>query len=134
MILELRFDPRRSRRWMERAVRTLGQQKFDVQVRWVEAGGDKPRGLDMLFELEGMLLRRGMAGGADPVSQDKIEAGRACSGKPDVIIDFSGSTPTDGATSVRRLTPLFNGAPGENAVLNAILSGDLACIEIFDAA
>jgi hypothetical protein len=134
MILELRLDPRRSRRWMERAIRTLAEQKLDVHVRWVEVGGDKPRGLDMLFELERMLLRKGLSGGADTVSQEKIEAGRTCSGKPDVVVDLSGSNPSDGATSARCLTPLFNGAPGEDAVLNAVLSGDLPCIEIVDTA
>ena len=114
-------------------LRTLAQQTFDVQTRWVEAGADKPRGLDMLFELERMLLRKGVFGGADPVARDKIDAGRPSKGQPDCIIDFSGNRPNDGAASTRCLTPLFNGIAGEDAVLDAVLSGDLPCIEIFDA-
>jgi hypothetical protein len=134
MILELRFDPRRCRRWMERTVRALAQRTFDVQVRWVEAGAGKARGLDMLFELERMLLRKGVHGGGDAVSQDKVEAGHSFKGEPDVVIDFSGNKAAGGARSVRCLTPLFNGVAGEDAVLDAVLSGDLPCIEIFDAA
>jgi hypothetical protein len=134
MILEFRFDPRRCRRWMARAVRALAQQAFDVQVRWVETGADKPRGLNMLFDLERMLMRKGVPGGADPAAQDKIEAGHSCKSEPDVVIDFSGGKAASGTRSVRWLTPLFNGAAGEDAVLDAVLSGDLPCIEIFDAA
>jgi hypothetical protein len=119
---------------MERAARTLAQHRFDVQTRWVEAGADKPRGLDMLFELERMLLRKGVFGGADPVARDKIDAGRSSKGQPDCVIDFSGNRPNDGAASTRCLTPLFNGTAGEDAVLDAVLSGDLPCIEIFDSA
>ena len=119
---------------MERAVRALAQQTFDVQVRWVEEGADKPRGLDMLFDLERMLLRKGVLGGGDAFSQDKIEAGHSFSGEPDVVIDFSGSKAAGGARPVRCLTPLFNGVAGEDGVLDAVLSGDLPCIEIFDAA
>lgn len=119
---------------MARAVRALAQQAFDVQVRWVETGADKPRGLNMLFDLERMLMRKGVPGGADPAAQDKIEAGHSCKSEPDVVIDFSGGKAASGTRSVRWLTPLFNGAAGEDAVLDAVLSGDLPCIEIFDAA
>jgi hypothetical protein len=119
---------------MERAVRTLARQTFDVQVRWLEAGADKPHGLDMLFDLERMLLRKGVFGGADTVLRDKIDAGRSRKGEPDVVVDFSAEKPNLGAGSVRCLKPLFNGAAGEDAVLDAVLSGDLPCIEIFDSA
>jgi hypothetical protein len=132
MILELRFDPCRSRRWMERAVRLLARPDVDVQVSWADAGVGKPRGLDMLFELERMLLRKGISGGADPLSRDKIDTARPCRGKPDVTIDFTAGKPAEG--SMQRLVPLFNGAAGEDAILDAVLSGDLPHIEILDAA
>lgn len=134
MRLELRFDPRRSRRWMERTARTLSQRKFDVGVRWIENGPDKPRWLDMLFELERMLLRKGVSGGADAVAQDKIDAGRSGEDQPEVVIDFSAAPPVRGDAAVRTLVPLFNGAAGEDAIIDAVLSGDLPCVEILDAA
>jgi hypothetical protein len=134
MRLELRFDRGRCRRWMNRVVGTLVERKFDVNVRWVETEAIKPRGLDLLFDLERMLLRKGAAGGADPISPKEIGLVGPQADDATVVIDFSGTSDA-GPTSGRRwLRPLYNGVAGEDGILAAALSGDLPCIEISDAA
>jgi hypothetical protein len=132
MILELRFDPGRVRHWMKRAVQTLAKDNAALQVRWTEGGPEKPRGLDFLFELERMLLRRGVRGGAEAASRDEVDAGFHIKGDPDAVIDFSSATAHSGEGPARMLTPLYNGVAGEDGILNAVLSGDLPCIEIID--
>ena len=134
MILELRFDISRPRRWLERAIRTLASDKVDVQVVGIEGAAGKPRGLDLLFELERMILRRGAQSGADVMSADSFAASQSRKGTPDVIVDFaSRATGEARATSTRTLTPLYDGVAGEDGILAAVLAGDLPTIEILDS-
>jgi hypothetical protein len=132
MIVELRFDRDRSRRWMQRVVGTLVQQKFDVRVTWVETAAKKPRGLELLFDLERMLLRKGAAGGADPLSPEEIANARMPDGDADIVIDLSNSEQKSATGSARWVKPLYNGVAGEDGILGAVLAGDLPCIEICD--
>lgn len=119
---------------MQRVVRALVPQTFDVRVHWVDGGAKKPSGLDLLFDLERMLLRKGAAGGADIVSEKEIAPAHSPPGDASVIIDLSGSEQTAATGSARWLRPLYNGAAGEDAIFAAVLSGDLPCIEIYDVA
>jgi len=132
MILEIRFDAGRSRRWMHRAVAALANDTMKVQVAASDIGVPKPGGLDALFELERLLLRRGAQGGADPIARDEIVRSHPAGATPDVIIDF-GSEATKPSSSIRTLTPLFDGAAGEDAILAAAMAGDLPVIEIVDS-
>ena len=134
MIVELRFDRDRSRRWMQRVVGTLVQQKFDVRVTWVEAAAKKPPGLELLFDLERMLLRKGAAGGADPLSREEIANAHMPDGDADIVIDLSNSEQKNATGNARWLKPLYNGVAGEDGILGAVLAGDLPCIEICDVA
>jgi hypothetical protein len=134
MILELRFDAGRSRRWMQRAAATLASDAAKIQAVAVATTSTKPRELNALFALERMLLRRGAPGGADPTPIDDIIAPHRGSATADVMIDFasSGSGKPAGG-SVRTLTPLFNGVAGEDSILAAVIGGDLPCIEVLDS-
>jgi hypothetical protein len=132
MILEIRFDAGRARRWMYRAVAALANDKVKVQVAALDGGAPKPGGIDALFELERLLLRRSAQGGADPISLDEIVRPHPAAAAPDLIIDFR-SEATASSSSIRTLTPLFNNAAGEDAILAAVMAGDLPTIEIVDS-
>lgn len=134
MILELRFDAGRPRRWMERAIRAFASDKVKLQVAAVEPATDKPRGLEALFELERVVLRRGARGGADLMPIDEIAAGHRGKARADVIIDFASREAGKAtAESGRILTPLYDGVVGEDGILAAVMAGDLPKIEILDS-
>jgi hypothetical protein len=130
MIVELRFDDERPRAWMVRLAKLLDDGHADIQIAWVKTGASRPVGLEGLFELERMLLRNGRASGADAVSKDACGAHKRTGRNPDIVVDFT-DVEREAACSARLyLRPLYNGAPGEDAALAAVLSGDLPFIEI----
>jgi hypothetical protein len=130
MIVELRFDDERPRAWMARLAALLDDGHVDIRIAWVKTGASRPVGLEALFELERLLLRRGRSCGADAVSKEIFDARKRTDGNPDIVVDFTNAK-SDTARSPRLyLRPLFNGAAGEDAVLAAILSDDLPYIEI----
>ena len=103
-----------------------------VQIKWVTARGSRPKGLEALFELERMVLRKGRRCGADAVDKDGWRAAALADAKPDIIVDFT-TAEREAACSPRLyLRPLYNGSMGEDAALAAILRGDLPRIEIRD--
>lgn len=119
---------------MARAVQAFADAGAKVRVGAVAGSRDKPRGLDSLFELERMLLRRGLPGGADAMPIDEVMAGSAANARPDIIVDFA-SHETRGASAVgsRTLTPLYDGVAGEDGILAAVIAGDLPKIEVLDS-
>jgi len=130
MIIELRFDDARSRAWMGRLAKLLDDGHRDIQIAWVRTAAQRPAGLEALFELERMLLRGGKAAGSDAVSQDACGKSRRPGRVPDVVVDFTDLERDPACTPRLYLRPLYNGAAGEDAVLTAVLSGDLPFIEI----
>jgi hypothetical protein len=132
MILEIRFDAGRPRRWMQRAIAVLANDKVNVQVAALDAGAPKPVGLDALFELERLLLRRSVQGGADPISLDEVLLSHPVAATPDLIIDFRPDAAV-ASPAIRTLTPLFDGAAGEDAILAAVMAGDMPVIEVVDS-
>lgn len=132
MIVELRFDEQRPRAWMVRLAKLLDDGHTDIQVAWVKTIASRPAGLETLFELERMLLRNGGASGADAVGKDGCGRPRQTDRNPDVVVDFTDLKPDPACTPRLYLRPLYNGAPGEDAALAAILSGDLPFVEIRD--
>jgi hypothetical protein len=120
---------------MQRAVATLANDKAKIRIAEVATGVVKPRGLEALFELERMLLRRGARGGADAMAVDEIAARYRGTDTADVVIDFAspGAIKTS-ADAVRTLTPLYDGVAGEDGILAAAMAGDLPTIEILDSA
>ena len=130
MIVELRFDDERPRAWMVRLAKLLDDAHIDIQIAWVRTGASRPAGLEALFELERMLLRNGRASGADAVSKDVCGRFKRTDRNPDIVVDFTDREPDAACAPRLYLRPLYDGAPGEDAVLAAILSGDLPFIEI----
>ncbi len=130
MIVELRFDGERPRVWMARLAALLGHA--DVRITWVKTAAPRPAGLETLFELERLLLRRGRSSGADAIGRETFKTGSRTDGDPDIVVDFTNAE-SDAARPPRLyLRPLYNGAAGEDAVLAAIVAGDLPYIEIRD--
>jgi hypothetical protein len=130
MIIELRLDRDRPRGWMRRLATQLAGGDVAVQVNWAATPAPGPAGLESLFALERMILRKGAAGGADPIHRDAVATRLA--GEPDVVIDFT-DMPRDASRRPRQyLRPLYDGGAGEDAALAAILSGDLPVITIRD--
>jgi hypothetical protein len=99
-------------------------------ISWIRTGVPRPAGLEALFALERMVLRRGRPGGADAISREDLSAPRRDERDPYIVIDFTNAE-RDPASSARlHLRPLYNGKAGEDAALAAILAGDLPVIEI----
>jgi hypothetical protein len=128
MIVEFRCDRERARQWMVDTTLPMANQSVGIQIAWTETAAPSPAGLDALFELERMLLRKGKGSGADRLKTIP-EPHRL--GEPDVVVDFT-TAGRDPACLARYFRPLFNGTAGENAALAAILAGDLPVIEIVD--
>lgn len=103
-----------------------------AQVTWVKTDAPRPKGLEALFELERIVLRKGRRCGADAVSKNDLGAPPRNDPKPDITIDFTGNARDPAASPRLYLRPLYNGVAGEDAILAAILAGDLPAIEIRD--
>jgi hypothetical protein len=131
MIVELRLDEARPRAWMERLTMLVDGELNVLRIKWVGSGGSPPMGLDALFGLERVVLRKGRRGGADAIAKDTIRSPASTDGKPDIIIDFT-TTEREAGSPELYLRPLYNGSMGEDAALAAILCGDLPRIEIRD--
>jgi hypothetical protein len=131
MIVEFRCEREYARLWMYRALLAMKSRGVPVQIAWTTTVQPRPAGLEALFELERMVLRKGKPGGADKlkVSTERLEA-RV--GDADVVVDFTGGNRDRDCSARLYLRPLFNGVAGENAALAAILAGDLPVIEIIN--
>jgi hypothetical protein len=131
MIVEFRCEREHARLWMYRELLALKGRGVPVQIAWTTTVQPRPAGLEALFELERMMLRKGKPCGADKlkVSTERLQA-RA--GDPDVVIDLTGDDRKLTCSARLYLRPLFNGVAGENAALAAILAGDLPVIEIIN--
>ena len=129
MIVEFRCDRERARQWMVGTTLPLENQGTGIQIAWAETTLPTPVGLDTLFELERLVLRKGKSSGADRLKTLPLPRRL---GEPDVVVDFTTAGRDLACSAPRYLRPLFNGAAGEDAALAAILAGDLPVIEIVD--
>ncbi|MGY3440169.1 MULTISPECIES: glucosamine inositolphosphorylceramide transferase family protein [unclassified Bradyrhizobium] len=129
MIIEFRCDREQARLWMRRESLRVNDQDIPVQIAWITTAVPRPAGLDALFELERIVLRKGKAGGADRL---KTIPERPRAGNPDVVVDFTAAERDPNCAARLYLRPRFNGRAGEDAALAAILGGDLPVIEIVD--
>lgn len=129
MIIEFRCEREHARRWMCRETLRVNGEDVPVRIAWSAAAEARPAGLEALFALERMVLRKAKAGGADPL---KAVPQPAPAGDADVVVDFTSAARNPDCPAKLYLRPRFNGAAGENAALSAILAGDLPVIEIVD--
>ena len=114
---------------MSRAALAVDGHDIPVQIAWTNTATPRPAGLEPLFELERMVLRKGKYSGADQLRQipDTLKRG---GDQADVIVDFTTAERDPACSAKLYLRPFFNGAAGEDAALAAILAGDLPVIEI----
>lgn len=129
MLIELRCDRARPRAWMDGVALGVGGERADTRIRWVD-DGTSPAGLNALFELERLLLRKGRPSSVDPVNHKGDAASSELA--PDIVIDFTALPRDPASTAQKYLRPRYNGVAGEDAALAAILAGDLPQIEIVD--
>ncbi len=129
MIVEFHCEAEHARQWMTRGHLSAGARTIPVQIAWSATTEARPAGLEMLFELERMILRRGKRGDADKLTAIPEQL-RHRAGNADIIVDFTTAARDPDCSAKLYLRPLFNGRPGENAALAAILAGDLPVIEI----
>jgi hypothetical protein len=129
MIIEFRCEGEHARGWMKRQSLAVDGRDVPVKIAWTATAEPRPAGLEGLFELERLVLRKGKPGGADrlKISSDVFQPQL---GEADVVVDFTCASRATGCSAKFYLRPLFNGAAGENAALTAILAGDLPVIEI----
>lgn len=114
---------------MSRAALTVDGQGIPVQIAWTDTATPRPAGLEALFELERIVLRKGKHSGADQLKRIP-EAMQLGAGQADVVVDFTTAVRNPACSAKLYLRPFFNGAAGEDAALAAILAGDLPVIEI----
>lgn len=129
MIVEFRCERERARQWMSRAALSVDGQDVPVQIAWAAGAAPRPAGLETLFELERIVLRKGKPGGADQLKLVPELAPRDI-GEADVVVDFTAADRDPACPATLYLRPFFNGAAGEDAALAAILAGDMPVIEI----
>ncbi len=129
MIIEFRCEREHARLWMCRETLSVNGQNVPVQIAWAATAESRPAGLEALFELERLVLRKGRRSGADKL---KIiaESSHARAGQAEVVVDFTRAARDPDCSARLYLRPLFNGVAGENAALAAILAGDLPVLEI----
>ena len=133
VIIELRFDDQRPRRWMRHLIALL-DSAATTRFRSPGCGPrpSRPAGLESLLDLERMLLRRGRPCGADADPALQTAAALTAAAAADIVLDFT-AMPRDPSRAARLyLRPLYDGAAGEDAALAAIVAGDLPLIEIRD--
>jgi hypothetical protein len=129
-MIELRFDDQRPRAWMARMTTIVDSGQDSVAIKWIKTAASRPAGLEALFELERMVLRKGRPNGADAIDRERLSALSRDDRKPEITIDFTSAERDPACSAQLYLRPLYNGAAGEDAALAAILSGDLPAIEI----
>ena len=129
MIVEFRCEAEPARHWMNRGSLPVNGRDIPVQIAWSAPAEARPAGLEVLFELERLILRRGKRGGADRLTAIPDQLRRQF-GKAETIVDFTSAARDPGCSAKLYLRPRFNGVAGENAALAAILAGDLPVIEI----
>ncbi|MEK9278532.1 hypothetical protein MTR72_02585 [Bradyrhizobium sp. ISRA442] len=129
MIIEFRCETEHARLWMNCESLPVNGRDIPVQIEWSATTDARPAGLEVLFELERLILRKGKRGAADRLTAIPQQL-RQRIGTADVIVDFTGAERDPHCSARLYLRPLFNGVAGENAALAAILAGDLPVIEI----
>ncbi len=127
MIIEFRCDREHARLWMCREVAARQRSRiFPFKSAWTTTPATRRAGLDTLFELERMVLRKGKDGGADQ-AEARARSERTPQAAPDVVVDFT-SAPRDPNCSAETVSPsTLQRAWREKAPRSAaILAGDSA--------
>src|SRR3954447_9781312 len=126
--IALRIDPSRMRRVHQEMAARLASEGARVSFEFVDSAESLPAAVDLLFELERIIYRlRGLR------PSDRCECDEKTSSKawpdslPDLIFDLSGGEGTLGPRVVR---PVYDGVPGEAALVGALTAGRMPIIDL----
>src|SRR3954453_11090124 len=91
MMIEFRCEREHARGWMKRGSLAVDGRDVPVQIAWTATAAPRPAGLEGLFELERMVLRKGKSGGADKFTPS-AQPLQPRTSEADVVIDFTGGS------------------------------------------
>jgi hypothetical protein len=127
----LRINPSRMRRVHQEIVTRLASEGAHVSVELVEQIDSLPAAVDLLFELERIIYRlRGLRPSDRCAWDDKTSAKGSPDSLPDLIFDLSGGERIP--ASPRVIRPLYDGIPGEAALIGALTAGRMPIIDLED--
>ncbi|MBX3584144.1 MAG: hypothetical protein KF810_19840 [Rhizobiaceae bacterium] len=110
-------------RWVVWLVEALRQRPgAQVYLRVEEKPCEASTALASLLGLEKMLVSRRLVAGGDRIPRSEIDGSflEPAGFAPDVVIDLRASPSSDLAASAIRLRPLYDGHPGEQALVSAL--------------
>src|ERR1700749_3191367 len=107
MIIQFRCERDHARRWMCRETLPVSGQDIPVQIAWTAATEARPSGLEALFVLERMVLRKGKAGAADQIKVTP-ERSQARLDNAHVVVDFTTAARDPQCSAKLYLRPKFN--------------------------
>ena len=128
MIVEFRCDITRPRLWMSRPVLS---DEFSTQIAWAETGVPPLAGLEALFELERILLRKGATCFADPLKDTLKEPRRTDrsdekkGSEPahtETLARTSSTRPTQTKTPTLTLTPTLTPTTDQSGITAGVSS------------
>ncbi len=129
MSIAIRLNPRRARRWHV-DLRTALQARTQEDVFVVfEDGPSCSSSIELLLDLEKVLYLRSGASPIDRLDQRDLGSSTSTS-EPRLVVDLSGNSK---AALDSCLTPLFDGAPQEEALVGALIAGRVPVIEILSS-
>jgi hypothetical protein len=129
--LSLLVDPARLLRFHLVLAQRLRERGFEVTFVRRRAEVAAPSSVELLLELERLIYRRRNSL-TEKIDASALEFGEAASLRNDAVeIDLCGSAESELPENAWRL--LFDGAPGEAALLAALLHGRAPVIELVDA-
>jgi hypothetical protein len=132
MNLLLVVEEGRGRRWMRRLAERLGDLGVTVRSSTTAANHPPTRGLDLLLDLERMVMRRQRAVGAERIDTATIAPPADAGFVPALVVDLT-SRPRQ-RTDARVITAVWDGHPGEEAAIAALVSGSTPLGEVVDMA
>lgn len=128
MSIAIRLNSNRTRRWHLQFQKTL-KSKAATDVVWQFHEGDSvSRSIELLLDLERLVYARPAKSSIDPASPREFIL-TSDNTDPGWIVDLSGDCDAPQESGLK-LTPLFNGIAGEDALLHLLVNGCTPVIEI----
>lgn len=128
MSIAIRLNSRRTRRWHSNFLKHLQAATGETVFFVFEEGPPTSTSIQLLFELEKLLY---FQSGPSPIDSMELypSASPLSASDARLVVDLSGIDNRTSESSLT-LTPLFDGAPGEDALIGALISGRSPVIEI----
>src|SRR4051812_4721703 len=131
--IRLRLAAPQMRRAHHEIVTRLAAKGIRVSLESGDTQERLPAAVDLLLELERIIYRlRGPRPSDHQPLDERTSPRPAVDSRPDLVFDFSGGEAAPDGLHVIR--PLFDGVPGETALLGALAAGRMPVIEMEDVA